>query len=143
MFVLIIIAIIIFFSVKMFFLLKNEPEDLVKEFYSYEAEGDFGQSWELLHSDMKEKFPNKNAYIQNRSHVFMQHMEVETFKFEIGDSKKRKEWKARKGSTSLKEVYEIPVTQTFDSRFGKFTLQQNCFVTIEKDEWKLLWDYNY
>lgn len=141
--ILIVVAVALILLVRGFFLLKNDPEELVEEFYTYEAEGEFGKSWELFHSEMKEKFPKRGDYIQNRAHVFMQHMEVETFTFEIGDSKKHKKWKVSRESAKLKEVYEVPVTQTFDSRFGKFVLEQSCFVAKEQGEWKILWDYNY
>ncbi|RFU61507.1 hypothetical protein [Bacillus sp. V59.32b] len=137
----IVIAIMLIMS--LFFLLKNEPEEVVEEFYTYEAAGEFGKSWELFHSEMDDQFPEKGKYIENRGHVFMQHMEVDTFTFEVGDAKKHKHWQMRSGAPTLREVYEIPVTQTFDSRFGKFVLQQNCFVVKEEDEWKILWDYNY
>ncbi|WJE46120.1 hypothetical protein QRD90_18055 [Peribacillus frigoritolerans] len=40
-------------------------------------------------------------------------------------------------------AYEIPVTQVFNSRFGVFTLEQNCYVVKEKGEWRLLWDYQF
>ncbi|RFU65817.1 hypothetical protein [Peribacillus glennii] len=141
LFLVISIAIILF--IRVFLLFENGPEDVVEEFYGYEAEGEFGQLWDLFHSGMKEKFPNKADYIQNRAHVFMQHMEVETFGFEIGDSQKHKTWKVKDGSETLKNVYEVSVTQTFNSRFGKFSIQQSCFVAKEKGEWKILWDYNY
>lgn len=137
------IAIILILLFRVFFLMNNEPEELVEEFYSLEADGEFGQSWELFHSAMKKQFPNKSVYIQARAHVFMQDMEDETFKFEIGDSKKRKEWKMGRGSKTFKDVYEIPITLNYQSRFGKFAIEQNCFVVKEKGEWKLLWDYNF
>lgn len=141
--ILIVVAVALTLLVRGFFLLKNEPEELVEEFYSLEANGEFGQSWELFHSGMKKEFPNKSVYIQARAHVFMQDMEVETFKFKIGDSKKRKKWKMGKGSKTFKEVFEIPVTLNYESRFGKFVIEQNCLVVKEKGEWKLLWDYNF
>jgi hypothetical protein len=137
------IAIAIILLLKVFSLFKSEPERVVKEFYSYEAEGEFGKSWGLFHSGMKKKFPKRGDYIQNREHVFMQHMEVDTFTFEVGNAKKRKQWKMRSEAGSLYDVYEVPVTQSFDSRFGKFELKQSCFVTKEKGEWKVLWDYNF
>lgn len=120
---------------------KSDPENLVKEFYEFEQEGDFGSSWELFHSQMKKRF-NKDQYIQSRAHVFMQDMKVKSFSYEIGKPEKLDEWKVAKGAAVLKEVYKISIYQTFHSQFGKFMIEQTCFVTKEKGEWRLLWDYN-
>jgi hypothetical protein len=121
--------------------MNSEPEKIVEEFYKLEQEGNFGSSWELFHSHMKQRF-NKDQYIQSRAHVFMQDMKVESFTFEIGESEKISHWQAEEGAKELQNVYKVPVIQTFHSQFGTFTIEQACFVTLEKDEWKLLWDYS-
>ncbi|MBA9025552.1 hypothetical protein [Peribacillus huizhouensis] len=118
------------------------PEKVVRDFYTYEAEGSFDQSWTLFHPDMKIRFP-KATYIQTRSHVFMQHMNVETFSFEIGKGKKKKGWRMNKDGEVFAEAYEVPVDVTFHSQFGIFTMQQNCYVVKEKGEWLILWDYRF
>lgn len=119
---------------------KNKPEHLVEQFYKLEQEGDFGSSWDLFHSQMKERF-NKDQYIQSRAHVFMQDMDAQSFTFEIDDTKKLHEWQATDGGKALKNVHEVTVLQTFQSKFGHFTIEQPCYVVMEKGEWKLLWDY--
>lgn len=121
--------------------LKSKPEKVVERFYELEQEGDYGSSWDLFHSQMKARF-NKDQYIQNRAHVFMQDMDAHSFTFKLGDTKKYKEWKSSEGGKVLKNVHEVIVYQTFQSKFGKFTIEHPCYVVKEKDEWKLLWDYN-
>ena len=76
---------------------------------------------------MKKKFPNQADYVQNRAHVFLQHMEVTTFTYEVGKASKKKNWQMNDGSQKFKEVYEVPVTLTFESRFGLFKLQQKNY----------------
>ena len=121
--------------------MNSDPEKLVEEFYELEQEGDFGSSWELFHPQMKKRF-NKDQYIQSRAHVFMQDMKVDSFTFEIGKTEKINHWQAEKGAVELNDVYKIPVYQTFHSQFGVFMIEQDCYVVFEKDEWRLLWDYN-
>ncbi|WP_147534159.1 hypothetical protein [Bacillus marasmi] len=121
--------------------LKSKPEKVVEQFYQLEQEGDFGSSWDLFHSQMKERF-NKDQYIQSRAHVFMQDMNAHSFTFKLGDTEKHDEWRATQGGKALKNVHQVTVYQTFQSKFGKFTIEHPCFVVEEKGEWKLLWDYN-
>jgi hypothetical protein len=121
--------------------LKSKPEKLVEQFFELEQEGDFGSSWELFHSQMKKRF-NKDQYIQSRAHVFMQDMAAKSFSFELGDAKEIDEWRSAPDAPVLKNVQKITVYQTFNSRFGKFTIEHPCYVVKEKGEWKLLWDYN-
>lgn len=134
----IIIGMILFVMLR----LPSGPEKVVHDFYMYEAEGSFDQSWSLFHPDMKIRFPKAN-YIQTRSHVFMQHMDVDTFFYKIGKAKKKKGWRMNKAGEVFAEVYEVPVDVTFHSQFGIFTMQQNCYVVKEKGEWLILWDYRF
>ncbi|WP_413306775.1 hypothetical protein AA0X95_06380 [Bacillus sp. 1P10SD] len=119
----------------------NEAKDVVDEFYGYEQEGDFANSWALFHSSMKKKF-SKGNYIQDRAHVFMNHFGVETFSYTIGELEELKDWKMSKADPSLKNVYKVPVTQTYKGKYGNFDLKQEVFVTEEKGKWRILWDYN-
>ncbi|WP_199880592.1 hypothetical protein [Bacillus massiliglaciei] len=119
------------------------PEKTVREFYEYESNADFSSSYELLHEEMKERFPERAGYVQNKSHVFLQHMEVETFSFKVGNAEKVKNWKMDAEHKAHKTAYEVPVTLEFESRFGIFTIEQNCYAVKEKGEWKLLWDYHF
>ncbi|MEF2093930.1 hypothetical protein V3595_04515 [Bacillus sp. CFBP9009] len=54
-----------------------------------------------------------------------------------------KNWILDRVGGQHKTAYEIPVTQVFNSRYGMFTLEQNCYVVKEKGEWRLLWDYRF
>lgn len=62
----------------------KKAESLVNDFYSFEQDGKYSDSWDLFHPFMKEKFP-KLAFIQDRAHVFNGHFGSETFSHSIGD----------------------------------------------------------
>ncbi|RRN69939.1 hypothetical protein EI200_15730 [Peribacillus simplex] len=125
------------------FLWPSGSKSVVEDFYEYESGAEFGKSWDLLSSEMKLRFPNRAAYVQNRSHVFLQHMDVETFQYDVGRVKKVKNWSLDKDGRVHKTAFKIPVTQVFNSRFGVITLEQDCYVVKEKGEWRLLWDYQF
>jgi hypothetical protein len=129
----IILLITIFFS-------QNRPESVVREFYEYEQKGDFGSAWELFYSTMKERFP-KNGYVTERSHIYMGHYGVTTFDFTVSNAEKIKNWKMTKDGPKFKEVYKVKVEQTFLSKFGTFTIQQDVYVMKEKDQWKIAWEF--
>jgi len=135
------VAVIGLTVVSLMLTMKSEPEKLVEQFFELEQEGDFGSSWELFHSQMKQRF-NKDQYIQSRAHVFMQDLDTKTFTFKLGDTEEHDEWRAQEGSSALKNVNEVIVYQTFDTKFGKFTIEHPCYVVQEKGEWRMLWDYN-
>lgn len=135
------IAVICIAVVGLMSTMKNKQEKLVEQFFELEQEGDYGSSWELFHSQMKQQF-NKDQYIQSRAHVFMQDMDANGFTFELGGTDELKEWKSSEGGSTLKNVHEVVVYQTFHTKFGKFTIEHPCYVAKEKGEWKLLWDYN-
>jgi hypothetical protein len=132
----------VFFIIRTVFISStSEAKDVVDEFYEYEQDGDFANSWALFHSSMKKKF-SKGNYIQDRAHVFMNHFGVETFSYTIGELEELKGWKMSKTGPSLKNVYKVPVTQTYKGKYGNFDLEQEVFVTEEKGKWRILWDYN-
>jgi hypothetical protein len=114
---------------------------VVEEFYNYEQTGDYAKSWELLHPSMRERFP-KGGYIQDRVHVFMGHFGADTFTFEMGDVTKRTNWKMSKESKGIETVYEIPVIQHYQGKYGTFDFTQYVYVAEEKDDWVILWDFN-
>lgn len=115
-------------------------ESVVRRFYALEQSGDFGSSWELFHSQMKEHFA-KDSYIQKRAHVFMQDFGVRSFAFEVGSGHEVGNWRMNGESEPLQGVYEVPVTMNYSSSFGNFEIEQNCYVVREADEWKILWSY--
>jgi hypothetical protein len=119
----------------------EEAAAVVEEFYLYEQEGEFASSWELFHSTMKERF-GKGHYIQDRAHVFMNHFGVETFDLAMSEPEKIDQWKMSKTGPAMKNVYKILVTQTYKGTYGNFELAQEVFAVQEKDEWKIVWDYN-
>jgi hypothetical protein len=118
----------------------SSPIETVEEFYTFEQEGDFGSAWDLFHSKMKERF-SKTAYVTERSHIYMSHYGVATFSFEIVDREKLKTWKMDNSSKEFEDVYRVQVEQTFKSKFGSFTVQQDVYVVEENGEWLIVWQY--
>lgn len=135
------IVIVVWLISRAFFSPGSQAKGVVEQFYDYEADGDFSESWSLFHSSMKEKF-SKGNYIQDRAHVFMNHFGVETFTYTIGKPEELKKWKMSKTGPSLKNVYKVLVTQTYKGKYGNFDIDQEVFVVQEKGEWRIMWDYN-
>ena len=119
----------------------HQAKSVVKEFYNYEQEGKFADSWELFHSQMKNKF-EKGHYLQDRAHVFMNHFGVTSFEYTLSGVDKVTNWKMSEDSKPIHTVYRVTVTQTYKGKYGNFDINQEVFATEEKDEWKILWNYN-
>ncbi len=117
------------------------PQEVVTQFYQYEQAGDFGSSWELFHPLMKEKF-SKNDYIQRRAHTFMQDFGVETFDFQLGEAMIESSWKMSPPSPVMTDVTRIPVTLLYHSVFGDLKIQQDVYLTKEKEQYQVLWPYS-
>jgi hypothetical protein len=120
----------------------ESPEQVIEEFYEYEQNGDFGNSWEMFHSAMKKKF-GKSSYIQTKNHVFLGHMGVDTFEVKVGEIEKIKKFSFSKDGPTFKNVRSAKVDLLFDSQFGALTISQVCYVAQEKGEWKILWNYDF
>ncbi|RLQ96867.1 hypothetical protein [Falsibacillus albus] len=119
---------------------KHSAEKVVDSFYHYEQKGDFGSSWKLFDSYMKEKMP-KEQYVQLRPHVFMQDFQAKSFKYTIGHFKKLDEWNTLSDGRHFTNLYETTVTQTYETSFGEITIEQKCYTVKEKGEWRMVWDY--
>ncbi|MGD6870868.1 hypothetical protein ACQCU1_01585 [Sutcliffiella horikoshii] len=135
--------IFIFFYI-VFSLLINAERDarkIVSEFYHYESNGNYGESWELLHTEMQIRF-DRGTYVQDRAHVFNGHFGTDTFTYEVSEGKKTKEWRMIKDGETFKTVYEFKVQQDFKGKYGHFMFVQYVFVGKEEGEWRILWDYN-
>jgi hypothetical protein len=135
------VIILILLLKPLFFSSEKEVRAVVDSFYTYEQEGQYSSSWELFHSSMKKRF-TKGHYIQDRAHVFMNHFGVETFTYTLGEPEKLKTWKMSEDSSPFKSVYKVTVIQTFKGKYGNFDLEQDIFVVKEKEDWRILWDYN-
>ncbi|WP_173915480.1 hypothetical protein [Halobacillus sp. Marseille-Q1614] len=138
--ILIIISLVVILA-SLYMLPSQSARRAVGNFYEYEQEGEFSESWELFHPLMKEKF-DKGHYLQDRAHVFMNHFGVTTFTFSLEGTDKVKKWSMEEGSHTFKLAYSTTVSQTFKGKYGTFHIQQEVFAVREKGEWKLLWDYN-
>jgi hypothetical protein len=121
---------------------ERSPEQVIEEFYEYEQKGDFGNSWEMFHSEMKKKF-GKSSYIQTKNHVFLGHMGVDTFEVEVGEIETLKKFPFSKNGPVFKDVRSAKVDLLFESQFGEMTISQVCYVAQEKGEWKILWNYDF
>jgi hypothetical protein len=120
----------------------ESPEQVIEEFYEYEQNGDFGNSWKMFHSEMKKKF-GKSSYIQTKNHVFLGHMGVDTFEVKVGEIEKITKFPFSKDGPTFKDVRSAKVDLLFDSQFGVLTISQICYVAQEKGEWKILWNYDF
>lgn len=72
----------------------------------------------------------------------MGHFGADTFNFEISDDKKLNNWKTSKDSKPLENVYEVVLTQFYQGKYGRFEFVQYVYVTEEKGDWVILWDFN-
>lgn len=121
---------------------KSEPEDVVSSFYHDEQEGDFGSAWELFHPVMQERF-SKNAYVTERSHIYMSHYGVSTFQYKILEEEEVQNWKMAKDQDAFEAAYRFTVELQFKSKFGTFTVLQDVYtVQHDDEEWKIVWDFN-
>jgi hypothetical protein len=118
----------------------EEAEHVVDQFFKLEQEGDYGSSWELLHSSMKEHYP-KDEYIQKRAHIFMQDFKSETYLYEIGRSKPVASLQLKENGkeAELDQVYAVKVIQDFETLYGPIQLVQTCYAAEENGEWSVLW----
>lgn len=138
----VIVSVLIFLFVNISNRHANTPDQVIEDFYDYEKEGDFGSSWELFHSEMKKKF-SKSSYIQTKHHVFIGHMDVDTFEVEIDKITDIKDFKYSNEGPTFTKGKKAEVWLHFDSQFGKITIGQTCYVVEEEGEWRVLWDYDY
>ena len=116
-------------------------KEVVQQFYELEQSGDFGSSWELFHSQMKEKFP-KETYIQQRARILMQDLGAKTFSFDVDGTEHLSAWSMGESSPAISDVYRLTVNQSFLSVFGELVLRQEVYATEENGDWKLLWSYH-
>ncbi|WP_051556393.1 hypothetical protein [Alkalihalobacterium bogoriense] len=119
----------------------NQAKKTVQQFYKHEQNWDFISAWELFHPDMQAKF-TKPSYLQNRSHIFMDHFGVDSFSFTLEKPKKRTNWRMNEDQEPFDTAYEITVTKEYNGTYGRFKLVQDVFVVRDEKAWKILWDYN-
>ncbi|PLS17812.1 hypothetical protein CVD28_08925 [Bacillus sp. M6-12] len=138
------IIMVLFFSF-LFIRIFDSPEKLAKEmvdeFYSYEQEGNFAESWDLFHPLMKEKW-NKTTYLQDRAHVFIGHFGTESFEYNIKEIGEVEDWQMDKDTPSFKKAYKFKVTQTYKGKYGKFSFEQEVYVINNKGKCQIVWNYN-
>lgn len=136
----IVIAILVLFTFSFFGRQSATPKGLVDQFYQYEQKGDFGSAWDLFHAEMKERF-SKNAYVTERSHIYMSHFGVTTFAYSIVGEEELAKWKMAEAGPLFTNVTKVTVELQFHSKFGVFTMIQDVFVVKEDGSLKLLWEF--
>ncbi|RPF54073.1 hypothetical protein [Aquisalibacillus elongatus] len=119
---------------------EDEATEAVHQFYQFEQSASFGQSWELFHPLMKEKF-EKSHYIQDRPHVFMNHFGVTTFSYQLSEPTEVSNWTMESGSNPI-DGYRFTVSKSYDSKYGFFTIVKDIYVSNVQGKWLILWDYN-
>ncbi|TKD70869.1 hypothetical protein [Pseudalkalibacillus hwajinpoensis] len=119
---------------------KSKASATVKEFYLYEQSGDFKKSWQLFHTEMKNRFSDEQ-YSQLRSQLITQDIGSTSFTYTVGKVKTKKNWRSSVNGVIMKKVYVMKVTQNFHNQFGNFSLVQEVFVAKEDGEYKVVWDY--
>ncbi|KHF39149.1 hypothetical protein [Halalkalibacter okhensis] len=117
----------------------KQASKLVTEFYNAEQQADFASSWELLHPKMKERF-SKSSYMQDRVHTFMNHFGADTYTYSTSKPSKIKHWTMTEESEPI-EVYEVIVTKNYNGKYGRFQFVQYTYVSLDKEEPGILWDY--
>ncbi|WP_273124309.1 hypothetical protein [Bacillus weihaiensis] len=119
---------------------EKEPKEIVEMFYEYEQAGDFGSAWELFHPAMQERF-SKNAYVTERSHIYMSHYGVTTFDFELNGEDEVKAFKMADKTEEYPFAYRTEVTQSFKSKFGIFKVEQEVYAVEHEGVWKIMWRF--
>lgn len=138
----VVMMILLFVTTMTLFIMERPEIRVVKQFYEYEQEQEFWHSYELFHPHMQELF-SRNNYIDQRGHIFVDHFDVDSYELEVGSSRKINEWHMSDAHEPLTNVYEVPVTKTYQSRFGEFSILQNVYAVKETDGWRVLWNYDY
>lgn len=118
-----------------------QTKKVVESFYTYEQDGHFADSWELLHPYMKGRW-SKSQFMTDRYHVFVGHFGTDTFQFTVGKGSEIKDWKMAEDVEPFEVVYKFKVVQTYKGKYGKFSFLQEVYVNQDEEEWKILWDYN-
>ncbi|SFL52537.1 hypothetical protein SAMN04487943_10257 [Gracilibacillus orientalis] len=131
---LVVLAIIYLFSTE------REVEKVATQFYEYEQNGDFSNSWEMFHSSMKNKF-DKSDYIQDRAHVFLNHFGVDTFDFTLSDPEKTENYQLNTNLANTQTVYQLTATYIYQSKYGYLEIDQPVILAEEDQEWRILWKY--
>ncbi len=131
---------LVVYAIVQFFSTEREVEKVVEQFYQYEQNGDFSNSWEMFHSSMKNRF-DKSDYIQDRAHVFLEHFGVNTFDFTISEPVKIENYQMTTELANTQTVYRLIVTYIYQSKYGYLEIDQPVILAEEDQEWRILWEY--
>ncbi|SER50276.1 hypothetical protein SAMN04487944_105100 [Gracilibacillus ureilyticus] len=133
--------ILLYLFISSLFSPEKKAERALELFYNYEQTGDFANSWELFHSFMKEKL-EKNIYMQERTSMLKENFGVSSFEYSYSKVEELPKWRMSDEVPEILNVYHYTVTQSFSSKYGSFEIRQPVYVTMEGDEWVILWNYN-
>ncbi|TFB19220.1 hypothetical protein E3U55_10910 [Filobacillus milosensis] len=138
------LAVIILLIISLFNGRKSPEEqaaEAVHQFYTYEQDGTFSESWEMFHPLMQQKF-DKGYYIQDRAHVFMNHFGVTTYSYTLSEPTKVTNWAMEDGAEPLEQAIKFAIYKTYKGKYGNFTIVQDVYATELQGKWRILWDYN-
>ncbi|WEG13748.1 hypothetical protein PU629_05115 [Pullulanibacillus sp. KACC 23026] len=115
---------------------------VTRTFMYYEQSGDYGSSWEMLHSDMKAQM-KQSTYVETKSQIYLNDFKAQSFSYKIEHIRHLSAWHPSNSSKTYDNVYEVTVAQSFDSQFGDETLTSQLFLARDKknqSKWSILWD---
>ncbi|WP_066192202.1 hypothetical protein [Gracilibacillus timonensis] len=138
----VLVILILLFVFLLLYLFSDERQavKVADTFYQHEQQGDFGDSWGLFHSSMKERF-SKSEYVQDRAHVFLEHFGVTAFDYQLSEAEKVKDYQVNE-NTSLQTAYRLTATYIYESKYGYLEISQPVFLVQEEGEWCVTWEYN-
>ncbi|UOE93836.1 hypothetical protein [Alkalihalobacillus sp. LMS39] len=119
----------------------QQAKKTIQQFYKHEQQWDFISAWNLFHPKMQDRF-SKPSYLQNRSHIFMDHFGVDSFSFSLDNPKKVTDWTMTTDGEVFEVVYKVTVTKEYKGTYGNFSIIQDVYATKEENNWVVLWDYN-
>ncbi|WP_077301850.1 hypothetical protein [Virgibacillus pantothenticus] len=142
--IIVLVSLISIIVLAIFLLIKSSPEkqaeEAAEEFFTYEQEGAFANSWDMFHPFIKNKF-TKETYIQDRSEAMMTFFGELDFTYSFGDVEKITDWSPGKDEDPIPTAYRITVSQQFAGKYGNSSLVQDIYLVNIEGEWKILWDY--
>lgn len=115
---------------------------ITRTYMYYEKSGDYGSSWNLLHSTMKKNM-TQAQYVQVKSQLYLQDFKASGFSYKIRWIRHLASWHPTTSSLSLKDVYKVRLYQTFNSQFGRQTIISTLYLARDKtsqNKWRILWE---
>ncbi len=114
---------------------------ITRTFMNDEKQGNYGSSWDLLHSYMKKDFPQSD-YEKMRSQLFLNDFKATSISYRILHIKHLSSWSPTTSAPKFNDVYKVTLSETFDSQFGEERLQSLLYLARDSkndERWRILW----